>query len=134
MTGLGFGDQPFEHHVLTAHLFAAVAGLAGIGLATSPVMMAAALVVQQTAAGMAVPTLINWTQSKFDYHHRGTGMGVWTAAFFLGQSQSPRLVHVIDATVGSMQGAFLIAGCFALGGAALAGLLVMIARPQAVQA
>lgn len=110
------------------------AGLAGMGLATTPVMMAAALVVQQTAAGMAVPTLINWTQSKFDYHHRGTGMGVWTAAFFLGQSQSPRLVHVIDAAVGSMQGAFLIAGGVALGGAALAGLLSMIVRPQVAQA
>ena len=110
------------------------AGLAGMGLATTPVMMAAALVVQQTAAGMAVPTLINWTQSKFDYHHRGTGMGVWTAAFFLGQSQSPRLVHVIDAAVGSMQGTFLIAGGVALAGAALAGLLSMTARVQVAQA
>jgi MFS family permease len=109
-------------------------GLAGIGLATTPMMMAAALVVQQTAAGMAVPTLINWTQSKFDYHHRGTGMGVWTAAFFLGQSQSPRLVHFVDAELGSMQGAFLFAGGVALGGAALAGLLSMIARRQMAQA
>ncbi len=105
-------------------------GLAGMGLATTPAMMAAALIVQQTAAGMAVPTLINWTQSKFDYHHRGTGMGVWTAAFFLGQSQSPRLVHMIDAGVGSMQGAFLVAGCVGLGGAAMAMLANMTARRQ----
>ncbi len=109
-------------------------GLAGMGLATTPAIMAAALIVQQTAAGMAVPSLITWTQTKFDFHHRGTGMGMWTAAFFLGQSQSPRLVHVIDASVGSMQGAFLIAGCVALGGAAAAMLTGMASRPQAVRA
>ncbi|MGC6330733.1 MFS transporter [Rhizorhabdus sp. FW153] len=110
-------------------------GLVGIGMATSPAMMAAALIVQQTAAGMAVPTLINWTQSKFDYHHRGTGMGMWTAAFFLGQSQSPRLIHLVDASVGSMQGAFLVTGCVGLGGAVLAGAISMAGhRRHMVQA
>ncbi len=110
------------------------AGLAGMGVATTPAMMAAALIVQQTAAGMTVPALINWTQTKFDYHHRGTGMGMWTAAFFLGQSQSPRLVHLLDATVGSMQGAFLIAGCLAVGGAMVTVLIGMVARPQVATA
>ena len=62
------------------------------------------------------------------------GMGIWTAAFFQGQSQSPPLVHVIDASVGSMQGAFLIAGCVALGGAVLAMLTSVTTRPQAVRA
>jgi MFS family permease len=95
-------------------------GLGGMGLATTATAMAAALIVQQTAAGMAVPTLIAWTQTKFDFAHRGMGMGLWTAAFFLGQSQSPRLVHLIDAQVGSMQGAFTIAGIAGLGAAALA--------------
>lgn len=85
-------------------------GLAGMGLATTAAGMALALVVQQTAAGMAVPSLISWAQTKFDFAHRGLGMGVWTAAFFLAQSQSPRLVHALDAQAGSMQGAFLIAG------------------------
>lgn len=92
-------------------------GLAGMGMASTAGAMAAALIVQQTAAGMTVPTLISWTQTKFDYHHRGTGMGVWTAAFFLGQSQSPRLVHLIDAQTGSMQGAFLTAGLIGLAAA-----------------
>ena len=64
-----------------------------MGLATTVPGMVAALIVQQTAAGMTVPTLIAWTQVKFDFAHRGTGMGIWTGAFFLGQSQSPRLVQ-----------------------------------------
>lgn len=94
-------------------------GLTGIGLSHTAMAMAAALCVQQTAAGMAVPALIAWAQTKFDFAHRGAGMGLWTSAFFLGQSQSPRLVHVIDTTTGSMQGAFLTAGLVGLAAAAV---------------
>jgi len=101
-------------------------GLGGMGLATSATAMAAALIVQQTAAGMAVPTLIAWTQTKFDFAHRGMGMGLWTAAFFLGQSQSPRLVHLIDAQAGSMQGAFTIAGTAGLAAAIVALALHLV--------
>ncbi len=86
-------------------------GLAGIGLANNVPMMIAGLIVQQTAAGMAVPTLIAWTQSKYNFEHRGLGMGLWTCAFFLAQSQSPRMVHALNDYTGSMQGAFLTAGC-----------------------
>jgi sugar phosphate permease len=104
------------------------AGLAGMGLATSPNAMVASLIVQQTAAGMAVPTLLAWTQSRFDFAHRGRGMGIWTAAFFLGQSQSPRLVHVIDQSTGSMQGAFLTAGVVGLAGGAIALIAALAFR------
>jgi MFS family permease len=103
-------------------------GLAGIGLATSASMMAAALIVQQTAAGMGVPTLIAWTQGKFGFEHRGRAMGLWTGAFFLGQSQSPRVVHLLDAQLGSMQGAFLTAGLIGLGAALLAFAALAIGR------
>lgn len=104
------------------------AGLAGMGVATTATAMALALCVQQTAAGMAVPTLIAWTQSKFGFAHRGRAMGIWTGAFFLGQSQSPRLVHLLDTQVGSMQGAFLVAGIAGLAGAGVA-LLSLARRP-----
>lgn len=104
-------------------------GLAGIGLAASAGGMALALIFQQTAAGMTVPSLISWAQTKFDFTHRGLGMGVWTAAFFLAQSQSPRLVHALDTQTGSMQGAFLVAGVAGLIGAAVAFVLVLVRRP-----
>lgn len=103
-------------------------GLAGMGLAETAGGMALALIVQQTAAGMTVPSLISWAQSKFDFAHRGTGMGVWTASFFLAQSQSPRLVHALDAQSGSMQGAFLIAGVAGLGAAIVAFTLHLAGR------
>ena len=111
------------------------AGLAGMGIATSPAAMVASLILQQTAAGMAVPTLLAWTQSKFDFAHRGRGMGIWTAAFFLGQSQSPRLVHVIDEATGSMQGAFLTAGVIGFAAGVVALLLALaLRRPAATTA
>ena len=94
------------------------AGLAGIGLSTSVPMMLAALALQQTAAGMSVPTLIAWTQTKFNFEHRGRGMGIWTGAFFFGQFSSPWLVHRLDLATGSIKGAFLVAG--------LAGLIVAV--------
>ena len=110
------------------------AGLAGMGLANSVPQIIAALVIQQTAAGMAVPTLVAWAQTKFSYAHRGRGMGIWTAAFFLGQSQSPRLVYLIDAYAGSMQGAFLMAGFAGLAGAAVALLMLAGSRKGQAQA
>lgn len=110
-------------------------GLAGMGLASTAGMMAAALIVQQTAAGMTVPTLIAWTQTKFDFANRGRGMGIWTAAFFLAQSQSPGMVHALDVRFGSMQGAFLAAGLAALAGALVAlGLFATEKKPVATAA
>jgi len=100
-------------------------GLGGIGLARSVPAMQVALAVQQTAAGMAVPTLIAWAQSQFGFAHRGRGMGVWTSAFFLGQAVSPLIVGTIAARAGSMQGAFVVTAALALAvgiGAALMAL------------
>ncbi|MCA1197763.1 MFS transporter [Sphingomonas sp. R647] len=110
------------------------AGLAAIGLAETPSAMAAGVIVQQTAAGMAVPTLLAWTHSKFDFAHRGRAMGIWTAAFFLAQSQSPRLVHVLDQSTGSMQGAFLTAGIVGIVAGAVGVVIALALRkpPQAL--
>ncbi|NMN04931.1 MULTISPECIES: MFS transporter [unclassified Novosphingobium] len=107
-------------------------GLAGIGLAHSVLQMQVALVIQQTGAGMAVPALIAWAQSKFSFRHRGRGMGVWTSCFFLGQAVSPVLVGLVARHLGSMQGAFLAAGVIALA-AALAGGAIAL-RHKAVLA
>lgn len=109
------------HRVLIGtYLLLLGGGLVGMGLATTVSTMAVALIVQQIAAGMTVPSLISWAQTKFSFMHRGTGMGVWTASFFLAQSQSPRLVHSLNQQTGSMQGAFLVAGLFGLGAGAIA--------------
>jgi len=104
-------------------------GLAGIGLAHSVTSMQLSLVLQQTGAGMAVPALIAWAQSKFAFVHRGRGMGVWTCAFFLGQAISPNIVHAVRGMAGTMQGAFLVMGLIALGAAAVGVVVSRLPRP-----
>lgn len=99
-------------------------GLAILGLAPDWRWVVFGLVVQQTGAGMAVPTLIAWAQRGLPYQHRGRGMGVWTACFFFGQFSSPLLVSVVRGALGTMQGAFLAAGLVGVIGAALVYLLM----------
>lgn len=98
-------------------------GLAGIGLAPTPGWMAMGLVVQQIGAGMTVVTLIAWISGKLPFEHRGRGMGAWSSCFFLGQFISPAIVHQFNNLTGTMQGAFLIAGC--LGVAAFVAALLL---------
>ncbi|OYX92523.1 MAG: MFS transporter, partial [Novosphingobium sp. 35-62-5] len=100
---------------LTIFLTLLGSGLAVIGIASDWKLMVAGMALQQTGAGMAVPTLIAWAQGYLPFEHRGRGMGVWTSAFFLGQFVSPLLVSVARTSSGTMQGAFLIAGLLGIG-------------------
>lgn len=101
-------------------------GLAGIGLARTVGELQVALIVQQTGAGVAVPALIAWAQSKFGFAHRGRGMGVWTSAFFLGQAISPIIIGTVAGAGGSMQFAFIVAGAVAL--VAATGAIIIAGR------
>ncbi len=89
-------------------------GLFIIGTATSSAMLIGGLVIQQTGAGMAVPGLIAWTQTKLPFKHRGRGMGIWTSCFFFGQFSSPWLVARVEEMVGTVQSAFMVAGAIGL--------------------
>lgn len=95
-------------------------GLFIMGTANSIGMLILGLVIQQTGAGMSIPVLIAWTQSKLPFMHRGRGMGIWTTCFFFGQFSSPWLVARIENVVGTVQGAFLVAGAIGLTAALVA--------------
>ena len=95
-------------------------GLLGMGLSTQVAMVVGFLCVQQTGAGMTVPTLVAWAQTKLPFEHRGRGMGVWTAAFFFGQFSSPWFVSRIEDIYDSTQAAFTVLGCAGLLAAAIA--------------
>ena len=100
------------------------AGLAAMGLLLDYRLDLAALTIQQAGAGMSVPALIAWTQTKLPFEHRGRGMGAWSTCFFLGQFCSPWMVHRLSVATGSMHGAFAAAGALGLlaaGVAVLAG-------------
>ena len=95
-------------------------GLFIMGTADSIAMLILGLVIQQAGAGMSIPVLIAWTQSKLHFKHRGRGMGIWTTCFFFGQFSSPWLVARIEGVVGTVQGAFLAAGVIGLTAAIVA--------------
>lgn len=112
------------------------AGLAGIGAAPGKTGMITALVLQQAAAGMAVPTLISMAQSKLPFEHRGRGMGMWASAFFLGQFVSPFFVNFARNATGSVRSAFVCAGVVGLIAAVVALVHFLRSRvaPTAVAA
>ena len=101
------------------------AGYVGMGWAPSWQMMAAALCVQQTGTGMTVPSLLAWSQRMLPFEHRGRGMGVWSASFFLGQFISPPCVALVRNAVGAMQEAFVVSGLISIVGAL--GVLALVA-------
>lgn len=119
---------------LTIFLGLLGSGLAVIGSASDWKGMVAGMALQQTGAGMAVPTLIAWAQGYLPFEHRGRGMGVWTSTFFLGQFVSPLLVSLARTSSGSMQGAFLIAGVLGIVIAVVTWFIVAPRQPQAVAA
>lgn len=114
---------------LTTFLLLLGTGLSLIGMARDWRWMVVAMAVQQTGAGMAVPSLIAWAQSYLPFAHRGRGMGVWTACFFFGQFASPLIVSAVRVGLGSMQAAFLAAGLAGLALALVAFLLLSMRQP-----
>ncbi|MFT4053609.1 MAG: MFS transporter [Novosphingobium sp.] len=116
----GFLSARFSSTIQLTVLFTMLGtGLFGIGAAPGKEGMIAALLLQQAAAGMAVPTLITMAQSRLPFAHRGRGMGMWASAFFLGQFVSPFFVNFAHNVTGTVRGAFVCAGIVGLVAAAV---------------
>lgn len=98
-------------------------GLLGIGLSPSSEMMTASAFVQQLGAGILIPALVLWTVSHLPPEHRGRGMGVWSACFFLGQFVSPLLFSLVSELTPSVRDAFACLGLISIAGAVAARLL-----------
>lgn len=89
-------------------------GLVGISLLRDYHWTAVAALVQQTAAGMTVPTLVAWALSRFPVEHRGSGMGLWAASFFIGQFASPLAVSILRGLAGGLLPAVTVCGAICL--------------------
>jgi MFS family permease len=77
-------------------------GLLGIGLSRDYRLSAVMALFQQTAAGMTVPCLVAWALSSLPHEHRGRGMGLWSASFFIGQFVSPLMVSGLRGLTGGL--------------------------------
>ncbi|MFM2289954.1 MAG: hypothetical protein RL684_3097 [Pseudomonadota bacterium] len=72
-------------------------GIGYVGVAHSPgwrVGMAFDAV-GQFAGGLGLAALIAWALGTYGFAHRGRGMGIWAACFFLGQFLSPPVVTLL---------------------------------------
>jgi len=114
---------------LGGFLFFIGAGLLIIGLGRTVPAVVTGIVIQQIGIGMSVPALIAWTQTKLTFAHRGRGMGIWAACFFIGQFLSPWISARIDGIAGGIQGVFAVTGVAALIGSAIGLMSVLIRRP-----
>jgi MFS family permease len=98
-------------------------GYLGLGLAPNAGMALACALVAQFGNGLAIPMLIGWALEKFGPRHRGRGMGVWGACFFVGTFASPPLLTLTTHLAGSFLGAVAATGGLCL---LLAGLVFML--------
>jgi MFS family permease len=85
-------------------------GYLGLGLAPTAGVVLAFALVAQFGNGLAVPMLIGWALEKFGAQHRGRGMGIWGAGFFVGTFLSPPLLTAMTGLAGSFLGAVAAAG------------------------
>ncbi len=73
-------------------------GVGYLGVSLAPGYISGALFdsIGQFGGGFALPVLIAWSLSKYDFEHRGRGMGVFGACFFAGQFLSPPVLTLIS--------------------------------------
>jgi len=79
-------------------------GYLGISLMHEEKMIVAAAFIQQTAVGMTVTTLVGWALMNLPAEHRGLGMGIWGASFFVGQFVNPLVIGFINSFTGGIIG------------------------------
>jgi MFS family permease len=102
-------------------------GYAGLGLAPTAGTALACALVAQFGNGLAIPVLIGWALDKFGAAHRGRGMGIWGACFFVGTFLSPPLLTALTDRTGSLLGAVAGVGAFCV---VLAGVVFALRGRQ----
>jgi len=71
-------------------------GYIGISITNDEKLIMAAAFIQQTAVGMTVSSLVAWALMNLPPEHRGLGMGIWGASFFIGQFVNPLVIGLIN--------------------------------------
>lgn len=77
-------------------------GYIGISIMHNEKLIMAFAFIQQTAVGMTVTTLVAWALVNLPPEHRGLGMGIWGASFFIGQFVNPLVIGTINHFTGNI--------------------------------
>jgi MFS family permease len=120
------------HTMLTLSLVAY--GVAYVGVAWAPNLTVGLPLdmLGQIGGGVMLPTLIAWSLGKYDFDHRGRGMGLWGGAFFLGAFVSPPVLTIIGKATPGFLASVGAAGALCLLTAAL--MFIWNRRASAVAA
>ena len=89
-------------------------GYIGISVLHDEKLIMIAAFIQQTAVGMTVTTLVAWALMNLPPEHRGLGMGIWGASFFIGQFVNPLVISSINHFTGGILETITVVGFLCL--------------------
>jgi hypothetical protein len=89
-------------------------GYIGISALHEEKLIIIAAFIQQTAVGMTVTTLVGWALMNLPAEHRGLGMGIWGASFFIGQFVNPLVIGSINHFTGGILKTVTVIGIICL--------------------
>jgi MFS family permease len=98
-------------------------GYVGLSLSSNYLLGLPFAVIAQYGNGLTLPTLINWSLTKYGYRHRGRGMGIWGSCFFLSQFLSPTIVLAVQQVSGTFLKAVGVLGVVCL---VIAAVMMMV--------
>ncbi|MGX1267594.1 MFS transporter [Streptomyces phaeoluteigriseus] len=101
------------------------AGFLVMGVADGLPLLIAGAVLNCVGTGLLLPSLLTLAMSRLDYADRGRGIGLWTAAFFLGEFVCPLVLLGGKGALGSLASAVGLLGLVTL---AVSAVLVPLAR------
>ncbi|MFJ6250526.1 MULTISPECIES: MFS transporter [unclassified Streptomyces] len=81
-----------------------------MGLADGLPLLITGAIVNCVGTGMLLPSLVTRAMARLDFADRGRGMGLWTAAFFLGEFLCPLALLAGKEAVGSLAAAVAVLG------------------------
>ena len=83
-------------------------GFTGIWWSTELTYTVVFAVCTTIGSGLLLPTLVNWVLALLPDAVRGSGTGLWTGTFFLGQFVAPLLVSAIEKPVNGLANVALV--------------------------
>ncbi|MFF8320879.1 MFS transporter [Streptomyces bobili] len=110
-------------------LLPCAAGFLVMGVADGLPLLIAGAVLNCFGTGLLLPSLLTLAMSRLDYADRGRGIGLWTAAFFLGEFVCPLVLLGGKGALGSLASAVALLGFVTL---TVSAVLLPLARRTAV--
>jgi MFS family permease len=110
-------------------LLPCAAGFLVMGVADGLPLLIAGAVLNCFGTGLLLPSLLTLAMSRLEYADRGRGIGLWTAAFFLGEFVCPLVLLGGKGALGSLASAVALLGFATL---TVSAVLLPLARRTAV--